>query len=140
MSGYVRHLFATVWSYRASRYSLNVDGVITEQERFLIAFANGREYGNRMVLAPNADPRDGWLEVVLVDAGGPIRQLWRARRLAIGHGRPAHGVSWGRCKGAIITGDHLICHVDGETIVTKGTVEVRIVPAAIQVAGGRGVP
>ena len=116
-------------------YGLEVDGVTTDQERFLIAFANGREYGNGMVLAPDADPTDGWLDVVLVDAGGPIRQLWRARRLAIGHGRPAHGVSWGRCKGASVTGDRLVCNVDGETLVTSGTVEVRIVPGAIKVCG-----
>lgn len=135
MRSYVRHLFATIWGYQARRYSLNVDGVITDQERFLIAFANGREYGNQMVLAPDADPCDGWLDVVLVDAGGPIRQLWRARRLAMGPGRPAHGISWGRCKGAFITGEHLVCHVDGETLETSGTIEVRLEPGAIQIAG-----
>lgn len=135
LSGYLRELFGAVWSYRIERYGLVVDGVATDQERFLIAFANGREYGNSMVLAPAADPSDGWLDVVLVDAGGPIRQLWRARRLAVGHGRPAHGVFWGRCQSAVITGDRLVCHVDGETFVTSGTVEVRIDPGAIQVAG-----
>jgi diacylglycerol kinase (ATP) len=135
LSGYLRELFGAVWSYRIERYGLVVDGVTSDQERFLIAFANGREYGNSMVLAPAADPSDGWLDVVLVDAGGPIRQLWRARRLAVGHGRPAHGVFWGRCQAAAITGDRLVCHVDGETFVTSGTVEVRIEPGAIQVCG-----
>ena len=135
LSGYLRELFGAVWSYRIERYGLVVDGVTSDQERFLIAFANGREYGNRMVLAPAADPSDGWLDVVLVDAGGPIRQLWRARRLAVGHGRPAQGVFWGRCRSAVITGDRLVCHVDGETFVTKGRVDVRIEPGAIQVCG-----
>jgi YegS/Rv2252/BmrU family lipid kinase len=135
LRGYLLELVGTVWSYRIERYGLVVDGVTSDRERFLIAFANGREYGNGMVLAPSADPCDGWLDVVVVDAGGPIRQLWRARRLAFGHGRPAHGVFWGRCQSAAITGDRLVCHVDGETFVTSGTVEVRIEPGAIQVAG-----
>ena len=137
LSGYLRELLGAVWSYRTERYGLVVDGATTDtdQERFLVAFANGREYGNGMVLAPDADPTDGWLDIVLVDAGGPIRQLWRARRLALGHGRPAHGVFWGRCQSAAITGDRLVCHVDGETFVTAGTVKVRIDPGAIQVCG-----
>ncbi len=135
LSGYLRELFTTVWSYRTERYGLVVDGVTSDQERFLIAFANGREYGNQMVLAPAADPSDGWLDVVLVDAGGPIRQLWRARRLAFRHGRPARGVFWGRCQTARISGDRLVCHVDGETFVTSGAVDVRIDPGAIQIIG-----
>lgn len=133
LRGYLQELFSTVWSYRVERYELVVGGVTTDQERFLIAFANGREYGNNMVLAPDADPTDGWLDVVTVEGGGPIRQLWRARRLAFGHGRPAQGVFWGRCQSAVVTGNRLVCHVDGETFVTSGTVEVRIDPGAIQV-------
>jgi YegS/Rv2252/BmrU family lipid kinase len=135
LRGYVLQLFTKVWTYEARRYRLDLEGAETDQDRFLIAFANGREYGNRMVLAPAADPRDGWLDVVLVDAGGPIRQLWRARRLALGHGRPAQGVSWGRCRGAVIDGQHLVCHVDGEAFEASGPLEVRIDPAAIQIAG-----
>lgn len=137
LRGYVRQLFTTVWSYEPCRYRLAADGVVSEGIRFLIAFANGREYGNRMVLAPAADPSDGWLDVVTVDPGSPIRQLWRARRLAIGHGKPAEGIVWGRCRTATITGDRLLCHVDGETFQTTGTLDVRIVPGAIGICGAR---
>lgn len=137
LRGYVRQLFTTIWRYQAERYRFEVDGVASEGERFLIAFANGREYGNNMVLAPAADPCDGWLDVVTVEGGGPIRQLWRARRLAFGHGRPAQGIVWGRCKTARITGDRLVCHADGETFETTGTLDVRIVPKAIGICGAR---
>jgi hypothetical protein len=37
----------------------------------------------------------------------------------------------------VISGDHLVCHVDGETFVTSGTVDVRIEPGAIRVCGAR---
>lgn len=135
LTDYVRNLFTMVWSHSPARYRVVIDGVVSDQERFLVAFANGREYGNRMVLAPAADARDGWLDVVLVDGGSPIRQLWRARRLAIGHGRPADGVFWGRCRTASVSGKRLQCHVDGESFETSGTLEVRIAPGTIRIAG-----
>jgi diacylglycerol kinase family enzyme len=138
LRGYVRQLFTSIWRYRPERYRLDVDGTESEGERFLIAFANGREYGNHMVLAPAADPGDGWLDVVTVGPGGPIRQLWRARRLAFGHGRPAEGVAWGRCQAARVSGDRLVCHVDGEPFETSGTLDVRIVRGAIGVCGAPG--
>jgi YegS/Rv2252/BmrU family lipid kinase len=137
MRGYVRQLFTTIWTYSPGKYGLRVDEAVTEGARFLIAFANGREYGNNMVLAPDADPCDGWLDVVTVEGGGPIRQLWRARRLAFRPGRPAKGIAWGRCRTATITGERLVCHVDGETFVTTGTVDARIEPGAILVAGAK---
>jgi YegS/Rv2252/BmrU family lipid kinase len=137
LRGYVRQLFTTVWSYRPRRYALQIDGVASEGELFMVAFANGREYGNNMVLAPRADPGDGWLDVVTVQGGGPIRQLWRARRLAFRPGRPADGITWGRCRTGEVTGDQLVCHVDGETFVTSGTVRVRVEPGAIRVCGAR---
>jgi YegS/Rv2252/BmrU family lipid kinase len=135
LTDYVRNLLTMVWSHKPARYRLVIDGEATDQARFLVAFANGREYGNRMVLAPAADPSDGWLDVVLVDAGSPVRQLWRARRLAIGHGKPAQGVSWGRCRAASVSGERLQCHVDGESFETSGTLDVRIAPGAIRIAG-----
>ncbi len=135
LTDYVVNLLTMVWSHKPARYRVTIDGVVTDQDRFLVAFANGREYGNRMVLAPAADARDGWLDVVLVDGGSPIRQLWRARRLAIGHGRPAQGVSWGRCRRASVSGERLQCHVDGESFEAIGTLEVRVVPGAIRIAG-----
>ncbi len=135
LTDYVWNLFTMVWSHTPARYRVVVDGAVSDQDRFLVAFANGREYGNRMVLAPAADARDGWLDVVLVDEGSPVRQLWRARRLAIGHGRPAQGVFWGRCRTASVSGERLQCHVDGESFETSGMLEVRIVAGAIRIAG-----
>jgi len=135
LRNYVRILLTLVWTYSPERYRLTMDGLESEGDRFLVAFANGREYGNQMVLAPAASVRDGWLDVVTVGAGSPVVQLWRARRLAIRPGKPAAGVSWGRCQTARISGQNLVCHVDGEAFETSGTVEVRIARGALNVAG-----
>ncbi len=135
---YIRLLLRMIWTYEPESYRLVVDGAASTGPRFLVAFANGREYGNRMTLVPLADARDGWLDVVTVAGGSPVCQLWRARRLAWRPGRPARGIAWGRCRAATVTGDRLVCHVDGEPFETSGTIEVGIRPGAILVAGAGG--
>jgi YegS/Rv2252/BmrU family lipid kinase len=133
--GYVKGGLSLVWAYRAESYAVQLGEKRFDGPRFLVAFSNGREYGNRLVLSAHANPSDGWLDAVVVDAGAPLQQLWRARRLAVGVHRPARGVHRMRVQHATIAGDRLVCHVDGETFETKGTVDVKIQPKGILIAG-----
>jgi diacylglycerol kinase (ATP) len=132
---YVLRSLSLVWSYRAARYQLTLDEQAREGAYFLVAFANGREYGNRLVLAPDANGQDGWLDAVLVEGGSPWRQIWRSRRLAIGPSRPAEGITRTRIRTATVRGDQLVCHVDGETFEARGAVDVRLAPRALRIAG-----
>jgi YegS/Rv2252/BmrU family lipid kinase len=133
--GYLTGGLSMAWSYRCLPYQLRLDDEVWTGERFLVVFANGREYGNHVLIAPEADPRDGWLDVVAVSGGSFFRQFWRARRLVVGRDRPAEGIHRTRVRSASVSGDGLICHVDGETFEATGCVEVRIKPRAIRVAG-----
>ena len=130
---YVRHSLSLVWGYRSPAYEIDLDGHALSGPRFLIGFANAREYGNRLVLDQHADPFDGWLNAVVVDAGPPAIQIWRARRLAIGTGQPAAGIVRKRVKQARIAGAQLMCHADGETFSTSGSIDVTIRAAALRV-------
>ncbi len=137
--GYVMQGLSLVWSYRCRAYEIELDRQVHSGERFLIGFANAPKYGNRLVLDRHADPHDGWLNVVIGDTGPPLAQIWRARRLAIRPGHPAAGVSRVKVQRARVTGDDLLCHVDGETFQLSGTVEVRVKPGAIKVARSQNV-
>src|SRR5262245_4031670 len=90
--GYFLEGLRTVLSYRASRYDLDLDGRRSAGPYFLIAFANGHQYGNGFILSHDADIRDGLLDVVAVTDGSLWQQLWRGRRLVFGTDRPARGV------------------------------------------------
>jgi diacylglycerol kinase (ATP) len=93
--GQLRYLLRTlqgVWTYRASRYRLQLEHEASDSTRFLVAFANGSEYGGHLVLSADADPSDGWLDAVIVDDGSAVRQLWRMRRLALGVSRRRRNV------------------------------------------------
>lgn len=135
--GYLTGGLSMAFAYKCVPYHLELDGQVFSGERFMVVFANGREYGNRLIIAPDADPHDGLLDVLVVASGVPLRQFWRARRVLIRQRSPAEGLFRTRVRTAAISGDSLVCHVDGEVFETSGLTRVRIVPNGILVAGLR---
>ena len=119
---------------------MEVEGERFDGPRFVVAFANCREYGNGLVLVPNADPADGQLDMVMVAGGSPLRQFWRARRLIWRRLAPAEGVRRSRITSASVRGDVLQCHVDGQTFDATGTLAVRIRRGAMLIAGAVAGP
>jgi len=63
---YVFAALATLVTYRPPRFVLRGDCGELEGEIFFVAFANSSHYGGGMRIAPDADPCDGLLDVVLV--------------------------------------------------------------------------
>jgi YegS/Rv2252/BmrU family lipid kinase len=136
--GYAVESLTGVWTYTCEVYEVTAGGEQFSGPLFLVAFANGREYGNGLILAPQASAMDGQLDMVVVTGGGPLKQCWRARRLLVRRMAPAEGVWRSRVTSATITGDRLVAHVDGETFQTSGTVAVSLLPGALMVAGAEG--
>lgn len=134
-AGYLKESLLGVWSYKSCAYTVEVGGERFEGRRFVVAFANCREYGNGLVLVPNADPTDGQLDMVMVAGGSVLRQFWRARRLSWRRLAPAEGVRRARITAASVSGDFLQCHVDGQPFETSGTLDVSLRSGAILIAG-----
>lgn len=132
--GYASQALAQVWRYQPIDYRLVLDDDARHGRCLLVAFANAREYGNRLVIAPDADPSDGWLNAVIVEPGAALRQVWRARRLFFRPLKPAAGVHRQLVHRARISADTLLCHVDGEVFESTGDLDVTIQPGALQVA------
>lgn len=135
LATYLRLALSQVWRYVPESYDVEADGETLSGPRLLVAFANGREYGNAVVLAVTADPTDGQLDLIAVEAGSAWRQCWRARRLFVGRDRPSAGIVRRQVTTAVVSGPRLVCHVDGEAFETSGSLEVRIEPGALRVAG-----
>lgn len=132
---YVVHGLREAFAYRARPYVLTLDGRRSEEQLFLLAFANGREYGNGAILAADADARDGWLNAVLLEDGPLWQQFWRARRMTVGVDRPARGIRRARVRTARVEAPLLRCQVDGEPFEATGSVDVRVAPGALRMAG-----
>jgi diacylglycerol kinase family enzyme len=132
--GYIVDGLRGVWSYQSRPYQVDAGEHRLDGPCFVVAFANCRQYGSGIVLAPEADPADGELDMVLVAGGSPWRQLWRARRLGFRRMAAAEGVIRGRITSASVTGEHLHAHVDGQTFEARGRLDVRIAPKALLIA------
>ncbi|MEZ5316703.1 MAG: diacylglycerol kinase family protein [Vicinamibacterales bacterium] len=135
LRGYVTGALRTVWGHRPGACTLALDDRSLEGPRFVVVFANGSQYGSGLVIAPDASPWDGWLNLVVVDDGSPLRQIWRARRLFIRPLDPAEGVLRAAIRTARISGSRLLGHVDGESFTASGTLDVRLDAGALLLAG-----
>jgi diacylglycerol kinase (ATP) len=124
--------------YRGVDYELQLDSDRRRVRAFLIAFANGREYGNGARIAPQAELDDGLLDATIVeDRPVPVR-FWHARHLATGTAHRASSVTVRQIVRASVEADGPIeFHVDGEPAVADGRVEISIVPRALNVRVAR---
>ncbi|HEX76024.1 MAG TPA: diacylglycerol kinase family lipid kinase [Dehalococcoidia bacterium] len=66
-SSYLMGLFTTLIFYENRNVSLIVDGEVEERKVCTVLMSNGRYGGGGMLAAPNADPADGILDVLIID-------------------------------------------------------------------------
>ena len=125
---------AELLSYRCAQYELLIDGEPFEHRAMLVAFANGRQYGNRLLIAPGARLDDGLLEVVIVEQLSLSAIAWRLPSLFRGTLQPGHGVIMRAASQLRLRAREAIpFHVDGEPRLGGRELSVTVVPAALNV-------
>ena len=134
---YVQIGLREAFRYRGLRYRVILDGDEIVTNALLIAFANGREYGNHIRIAPGAKLDDGKLEAVVVEDRSPVARLWSCRHLALGTIARAPGIVLRGVTTAAIEvegadGD-IVYHLDGEIGRARGRIDVRVLPQALTV-------
>jgi YegS/Rv2252/BmrU family lipid kinase len=134
MVAYLQLSAAELLRYRSLSYDLHVDDDRFERHAMLVAFANGRQYGNRLLIAPGARLDDGLLEVVIVERLSLVSIAARLPSLFRGTLQPANGVSMRAAKQLTVRAPEAIpFHVDGEPRLGTRELAVRAVPGALLV-------
>jgi YegS/Rv2252/BmrU family lipid kinase len=134
MGPYLRIGLREAFRYCPGPVDVDLDGERFRVRPLLVAFANGREYGNRARIAPHARIDDGRLEAVIVDDRRPLARLWGSRHLLAGRPHRATGMTFRSIQhGEIRAAGPLAFHVDGEHGVAAGLVTVRIRPGYLRV-------
>ena len=120
--------------YAGREYSITLDGRTQRSRALLIAFANGREYGMGMQIAPGAKLDDGLLEACVVEDRSVLARFRDARHLALGsvHRAPRMVIQPIRTAVVETTGE-IEYHLDGEPGVAHDRVIVTIRPRALMV-------
>lgn len=134
MGPYFRIGLREAFRYRPGPADIDLDGERFHVNALLIAFANGREYGNRVCIAPQAQVDDGRLEAVVVEDRRPLARLWGSRHLLWGRLDRAPGTTFRSIQHAEVrAAGPLPFHVDGEDGIASGLVTVRIRPGYLRV-------
>jgi len=82
---YYRGLLSTMMNYRSKTVRLTLDDGQRLQGEYLIgAVANGRIFGGGMVIAPQAEPDDGYFDLVLIESMKKLEILANSRLLYTG--------------------------------------------------------
>jgi diacylglycerol kinase (ATP) len=138
--GFIRYLEiagSEIFTRATHAYDIAIDGQLRRSHVLLVAIANGRQYGNGALIAPNARIDDGKLDVVVVDDRSPWAVLRHAPKLFRGRLADVPGVTMTSATRVEITSkDALIYHVDGEPCAAGSVVSARIRPAALRVRVG----
>ena len=131
---YIRTGIRELLAYRALTYTIAVGEDAFTTQAFLVAIANGREYGTGAVIAPRARVDDGVLDCICIPHRSLPSVLWHARRLFTGTLDQVPGVRSVSSSTLTITSDHpLTFHVDGEVYAGPAQLHVAIRPRSLKV-------
>jgi diacylglycerol kinase (ATP) len=106
--------------YKNAPVRVRVDGEIwLEAPIFNVALANGRYFGGGMLIAPDADPSDGLIDVVALHDMSKVHSTLLAQHIYKGShlGQPGVSVTRGKVveAEALSAGTEVLVDMDGET-------------------------
>jgi diacylglycerol kinase (ATP) len=135
--GFARYLEITaqeLFTYDPDEHTIAVDGDTVRSRALVIAIANGRQYGNGALIAPDAAVDDGLLDVVVVEQRPLVMTLLQVPRVFAGSINTVPGVITRRGVAIEVTSAHpVIYHVDGEPFVGPAAIAARVRPGALRV-------
>jgi diacylglycerol kinase (ATP) len=131
---YLQLSSAELLRYRCERYQLTIDGESSERRALLVAIANGRQYGNRLLIAPGARLDDGLFEVVIVEDLSLLQIAWRLPSLFRGTLAGSPGITMRAARTVRIGAEGPIpFHVDGEPRMGHRELTIRMHPLALTI-------
>ncbi len=95
---YITTSFTQLLVYHPEAYEIDLPGETIQGQALMVVLANGAQYGNGARIAPQAQPDDGRLDLVVVEPSSPLHNVWRARRLFDGQLSREKGVSFRRAE------------------------------------------
>ncbi len=132
---YARITMKEFKKYKAENYLLSIDGIEKKFYAFQISFANASQYGNNAVIAPNADIRDGIIEITVLkpfgfwDAFGLIYRLFNR---TIHKSRFVETFSGRKIK--VLRENEGVIHYDGESEIMGRELFIEIKEKKLKIA------
>jgi len=120
--------------YKPVNYKFFIDGKEYNEDAFLICVANGSQFGNNAVIAPEADLSDGMLEISLIKPFHKMSMPFIGFDLFSKKFNSSRFVKTYKGKNIIIKRpDADVMNIDGEPVMMDKDIDIRIEPSSINV-------
>lgn len=132
--GYIKTTFQELKKYVPQEYNLKLDGIEYTRKAFIVSIANSSQYGNDAHIAPRADVKDGWLDVVIVKPIAWFMIPIVALRMFNKTAESSRYVEMFRAKMIEIKREYeAAIHLDGEPRMEQKDMMIEILPLSLKV-------
>lgn len=122
------------FTYQPQEMQLEYDGRQETIRPLSVTFANGTQYGSNFKIAPQASLTDGWLEKVVIKNVHKLKLLAAAPTFFTDDSTHLGVTDTTRVKHVLLRQPgEIIYHLDGEPKKTQDQLEIKILPAALNV-------
>lgn len=132
-SSYVKVFMREYPRYKAKEYEITCDGKTIRRKAILISFANGSQYGNNATIAPEADLRDGKIDVCILSdfhLGNVPALTWRLFNNSMHRSSKLEII---RASEVMVKQEAETAHIDGEPVLLGKEIRLRVDPLSLNV-------
>lgn len=131
---YLEKMLQESLRYKPETYELEMDGISSRYQAFVIACGNASQYGNNAYIAPHASLSDGLLDVTILEPFNMIEAPSLAFQLFNRSIDQNSHVKSFRCRSLrILRKAPGVVHFDGDPMMAGEVVEVKILPKELRV-------
>jgi diacylglycerol kinase (ATP) len=133
--GFLSYLKVSIkefFAYKSQKYHLVIDGIASTHQAFLISFANSAQYGNNILISPQAKIDDGLLDVAVLRPFPFMSIPFLALQLFTGNINKSKYLKIIPCKTIEIVGGPFKAHLDGEPVTFEKNIQMSVFPASLR--------
>lgn len=121
-------------SYAAAEFHIESDAIRFDMKAHMLVIANGSQFGNKALIAPNASLEDGRMNIILVRKPPLYRLPGLFYRLFTGTLKDAPWIKSFTCREMTVKASReLHLHIDGETKEMAGRLEIKVLPGTLRI-------
>ncbi|MEO6884276.1 MAG: diacylglycerol kinase family protein [Bacteroidia bacterium] len=132
-SSYIKVTIRELLKYKAQKYELTIDEKKISREAFLICFANGSQWGNDTLIAPQANVSDGKIEIVILKKFSFWQSPSIAFKLARKKIHTSSSVETIRGRKIFVKQQNSIAHIDGEPMEFGKEIAIEVNPLSLNI-------
>ncbi len=127
--------------YKPEKVRISFDDQSFEVEPFLIAAANGQQYGNNATIAPDAKLNDGFLDITIIHNTSGFQLMRALPKLFTGRLKRYPHADFYKTKSLTIERSAPdVLNVDGEPVNEKEVIEISVQPRCLKIIAPQNSP